>query len=242
MADSAASSPEGAGVPAPPTFVRARTPEQKEQRRAAILGVARGLVEERGILGLTLADLADEVGLATSNVVRHFGTREEIFVALVAQDGIEVTREVVAALDGVPRPGGSATPQDVARVVMDTVLARTVFCELLGHLPTHLEHNVSLETATRLKEATATLVTDLGDAVRRACPPLTADGATLFVLAVVSMVSAVATGRRPAPVVRQVYAHRPDLEVFAGDPFGQVEELLAATLRGLLASPASEKG
>ncbi|HEU4330550.1 MAG TPA: helix-turn-helix domain-containing protein, partial [Lapillicoccus sp.] len=63
-------------------FMRARRPEHKQQRREAILDAARDLALRRGVRAITLGDLAEAVGLAKSNVVRYFGTREEIFVEL----------------------------------------------------------------------------------------------------------------------------------------------------------------
>ena len=71
-------------------FVRARRPEHKQQRREAILAAARALALERGVRAVTLGDLADSVGLAKSNVVRYFGTREEIFVDLFSEESLRL--------------------------------------------------------------------------------------------------------------------------------------------------------
>jgi AcrR family transcriptional regulator len=66
-------------------FARARRPEQKQQRREAILEAARRLAVEHGVNHVSLGGVAAEVGLAKSNVVRYFGTREEIYLELAAE-------------------------------------------------------------------------------------------------------------------------------------------------------------
>ncbi|HEX2171460.1 MAG TPA: helix-turn-helix domain-containing protein, partial [Dehalococcoidia bacterium] len=63
-------------------FLRARRPEQKQQRREAILEVARQLAVESGVDNVSLGNVAAAVGLTKSNVVRYFGTREEIYLEL----------------------------------------------------------------------------------------------------------------------------------------------------------------
>jgi AcrR family transcriptional regulator len=51
-------------------FVRARRPEQKRQRREAILAAARELAIEAGVRNVSLGGVAAAVGLAKSNIVR----------------------------------------------------------------------------------------------------------------------------------------------------------------------------
>src|SRR3954467_8498264 len=70
-------------------FSRARRPDQKQQRRREILDAARDLATDRGVARVSLGDIATAVGLATSNVLRYFGTREEIYLQITMQTGAD---------------------------------------------------------------------------------------------------------------------------------------------------------
>src|SRR5260370_30043086 len=87
------------------TFQRARRPEHKRQRRAAILDAARALARERGVQAVTLGDIADRVGMAKSNVLRYFETREEVYLQLTLEAFAEWNTVV-----GERLPGGGKTP------------------------------------------------------------------------------------------------------------------------------------
>lgn len=67
-------------------FQRARSPQAKQQREAAILDAARALGAEHGIRQVTLTDIAAAVGMHKSALLRYFETREEIFLRLTAAD------------------------------------------------------------------------------------------------------------------------------------------------------------
>ncbi len=68
------------------SYQRARRPEQKEERREAILAAARDLAVERSVRAVSLGDIAREVGLAKSNLLRYFESREEIFLTLLLRE------------------------------------------------------------------------------------------------------------------------------------------------------------
>ena len=119
------------------SFVRARRPEHKQQRRDAILSAARDLALERGVRGVTLGDLAASVGLAKSNVVRYFGTREEIFVELCSQEGLRLRDALAPRLADV-------TQETLPGVLAATLMEHELFCELVSQLTTHLEHHVGV--------------------------------------------------------------------------------------------------
>ncbi|WP_295693584.1 TetR family transcriptional regulator [Lapillicoccus sp.] len=230
MTDSRSEVTTGSGTTVVP-FVRARTPEHKALRREAILDAARALALDRGVRGVTLGDLADEVGLAKSNVVRYFGTREEIFVELS-------TRESVVVRDVLLRRLEDASPATVPTIVATTIAEHELFCELVSQLTTHLEHHVSFGAAERLKLGMHAVVADLIEALVRVCPGLSADGAALFVNAATLVTSGLWAASRPSDTLREVYAAHPELPQLDTGIASQVEQILAALLRGLLADPA----
>ena len=66
------------------TFQRARRPEQREARRQAILDVAEAMLAQDPTAEISLREISRRVGLATSNVLRYFESREAIFLELLA--------------------------------------------------------------------------------------------------------------------------------------------------------------
>lgn len=136
----------------PPDFQRARQPEQREQRRATILRVARQMLDQGPLEGLTLNALAREVGLAKSNVYRYFESREAILLA-VFRGGFD---DWADALTG--RLRRLRSPRRVERLVAlmaATYAARGQTCALMSILPSVIEHNVSVDA---LRETNAHLV------------------------------------------------------------------------------------
>src|ERR687890_755950 len=143
-------------------FLRARRPEHKQLRRDAILTAARGLARESGVRNVTLGAVAEAVGLAKSNISRYFGTREEIYLELLAAEWRDFDRAVVQSL----RHAEGAEQAIVA--LAETMVDRPFFCDLLSHLPTSLEQNVSFEAARTFKHAVHHHVTATGIELARA--------------------------------------------------------------------------
>ncbi len=65
------------------TFQRARSDEQREQRRAAVLDAATEMLGQMPVADVTLNALSRRVGLAKSNVLRYFESREAVLLELL---------------------------------------------------------------------------------------------------------------------------------------------------------------
>ncbi|MFD0474903.1 TetR/AcrR family transcriptional regulator [Nonomuraea thailandensis] len=66
-----------------PTFQRARSEEQRELRRRAILDATAAMLNEMPVAEVSLNELSRRVGLAKSNVLRYFESREAILLELL---------------------------------------------------------------------------------------------------------------------------------------------------------------
>src|ERR1700742_4192082 len=88
------------------SFQRARRPEQKEQRREAILGAAAELPRRDGVRAVSLSDIAHAVGIHKSALLRYFKTREQIFLELTAREWRDWEAAVTAALGELAAGGG----------------------------------------------------------------------------------------------------------------------------------------
>ena len=65
------------------TFQRARSEEQRAERRRAILDTAAAMLAEMPVAQVSLNELSRRVGLAKSNVLRYFESREAVLLELL---------------------------------------------------------------------------------------------------------------------------------------------------------------
>ena len=73
-------------------FQRARSDEQREVRRQAILRVAAEMLAQMPVAKLSLNELSRRVGLAKSNVLRYFESREAVLLELLDMAWREIGR------------------------------------------------------------------------------------------------------------------------------------------------------
>jgi TetR/AcrR family transcriptional regulator len=83
------------------TWVRARTPDQKERRIRQILSAAVRLLKSQSIDDITMGMIAEEAAFTRSNLYRYFTTREEVFLSILKED-------LVAWVRALPEDLGSA--------------------------------------------------------------------------------------------------------------------------------------
>ena len=149
-----------------PGFQRARSTAAKHLREAAILDAAHRLGAQRGIRQVTLTEIAEEVGMHKSALLRYFETREEIFLRLSAEGWQEWSKALRAELGLLANPTGSA----VAAIFAGTLAARGAFCDLLAQAPLNLERNVSVEAVRAFKLAVHAELDIIALALRRLLP------------------------------------------------------------------------
>lgn len=82
-------------------------PSKGEQTRAAILESALALASRDGLDSLTIGSLAEATGMSKSGLFAHFGSREELQLAVLAQGemlfGAKVLQPALAQPRGVAR-------------------------------------------------------------------------------------------------------------------------------------------
>lgn len=229
------------------TYQRARRPEQKLERRDAILGAARELALRDGVRAVSLADIAARVGIHKSALLRYFETREQIFLELTAAAWREWTTALHAELDpaapdpaslGPADPGssGAGTRALVADVFARSFGDRPLLCDLIAHTPLNLERNVSVETVRRYKLTSLAAVDEAAALVRRVLPGLTLAECGEFVAALASLAGAVWQIANPAPVLAELYASDPALSRACVDLTPRLRRTAEILLAGLIPS------
>ncbi len=202
------------------TFSRARSEEQRALRTAAILETTDAMLREMRVGEITLNELSRRVGLAKSNVLRYFPSREAILLQLL-------DRETRAWLDDVESSGEGSLADSIAAASA----ARPVFCDLTANSAGVLERNVSGEVAADYKRASLAS----SDRLARLAgfDGLESQGGLIFVGAVMLAIGGTWASSQPTDGMRAAYAAHPEFRPFRVDFETAVRELVATTLAGL---------
>ena len=221
-----------------PAFQRAHSQEQRAYRRATILDAATAMLAEMSVGQVTLTELSRRVGLAKSNVLRYFESREDVLLQVLDA----ASREWLGTLGEEFRRIRADAPisarcDAVAEILARTLSARTVFCDLIASQAAVLEHNVSTETVAQFKRAAVANVGALGQLVRQVVPELSEPAAWQFAGTAVMMTGAVWTHSHPSAAVEAAYQAHDDLAATRLDFTAALRDMLTTLLTGLLARP-----
>ena len=217
------------------TFQRARSAEQRAVRRTAILATAATMLTEMPVADLSLNELSRRVGLAKSNVLNYFESREAVLLELSSTELTSWVEELAAALADIP----AATPLDeraeqLVEAVVRTLAGRPVFCDLISAQASVLERNISTETALTFKRAAAVGYARMIEVVAGAVPELGAEGAGRFIAAASMLAGAIWTHSHPVPAIVAAYEADPLLRTIQMEFEPALGDNLRLLLRGAL--------
>ena len=217
------------------TFQRARSEEQRELRRAAILDTAANMLSEMPVAEMSLNELSRRVGLAKSNVLRYFESREAVLLELLDRFlGIWLEELAVELQRGIDAHATQeAQAGQLAEILSRSLSERVVLCDLFGAQGGVLEHNVSVEVVKRHKRSSLSRLTTMTDLVLRHIPEL-GDRAQLFCLMSLVSAGALSTYVPPPPSLLAAYAEEPELAALRLDPREALLEAFTASLLGVL--------
>ncbi|SDS98136.1 TetR/AcrR family transcriptional regulator [Actinoplanes derwentensis] len=197
------------------TFKRARSEQQREIRRQAILDTAAAMLREMPVADVSLNELSRRVGLAKSNVLRYFESREAVLLELLDVFLGTWLADLAAELadDVEPLAAPEVRAGQLAEVLSRSLADRVVLCDLFGAQGGVLEHNVSVEMAKQHKRSSLAKLTVMADLMRHHLPEL-GDGAQLFCLMSLVSAGALSSYVPPPPSILAAYADEPALSVF----------------------------
>jgi AcrR family transcriptional regulator len=216
-----------------PHFQRARTPAQQEERRQAILSTARAMLDELPLQEISLRELARRVGLAKSNVVRYFPTREAVFLEVMAEDWTEWLDAVEA---GLPKPNArratATTHRQLGALLAGTLAARPRFAVLVSNHAGILEHNVTAQVTRRFKGHALEHTLRLAALLRSRMPGITTAESVEAAAAMFALVAGAWPMTHPAAVALPILAEEPYATLrFEFEP--SVARVLAVLMDGL---------
>ncbi|MFD5896603.1 MULTISPECIES: TetR family transcriptional regulator [unclassified Streptomyces] len=219
------------------TFQRARNEEQRAQRRQAILDTTASMLTEMPVAQVSLNELSRRVGLAKSNVLRYFESREAVLLELLDV----ACREWLEHLEGALASGvdaGAPLPErgdQVAAVVAGSLGDRPVLCDLTSSQAAVLERNVSPAVAADFKRTAIANVGALAGSVRARVPELGEEDALRFAALCVMTTGSIWTHTQPSAAMLAAYEADPSLAALRIEFTATLREVLEVVLSGLLA-------
>lgn len=222
------------------TFLRARTEDQREIRRQEILDTVATMLAEMPVASISLNELSRRVGLAKSNVLRYFESREAILLELLVRAWTEWLTALPQLLaEGVIAEANVRQRGDqIAHVIATSLGERQVFCDLFSSHASVLEHNVSGQVAARFKHAALANVTALAKQVRAYIPEL-GDQAWQVCAHLGFAMSAIWVHSRPSAGVLAAAEIDPTLVRYRIDFEQALETMFATLISGTLARAES---
>ena len=125
---------------------RARTAEQKAQRRNAVLEAAEKFFLEVGYEAFSMSNLAKNIGIAKGTLYLYFETREDIFLTLYEQSLVRWSDIFIDEL------GETIASQVYARKLFEAAAADGTFLPLQIRLEHLIEHNVAVPRLIQSKQ------------------------------------------------------------------------------------------
>jgi len=214
---------------------RARSEEQREQRRQVLLAAAARLYAAHPIQEVSLSAIAREANISKANIYRYFESREDLFLQLVLDSLESWSESLTRRLDSLDPP---ATAQAVARVFSETATEHGRFARLSSVLSTVLEHNVSTEGIVRFKTRFVSFLPAPQEAVQRALGNLGPEAARHVLEVAYFLMAGLWPASHPPPELR-VALNRAGLESVCIDFEARLTDFLSVSIRGLRAGSAT---
>jgi AcrR family transcriptional regulator len=217
-----------------PIQQRARRPEQKEERRHAILDAALRLwLKERANGEFTMSRLAVHTGLAKGTLYLYFATKEELFLALLEDMFGSWCDEVTRKLRPLAAKGD---PRRVARVLSRTLADREPLTRLFPLLASVLEPGMNKQTAIDFKQSVCARAEETEQAVERALPGLASGGGKKVLVHALALVTGLRQMYENEETLQRIMPEQTDLRCGHTVFDQELEVGLVALIRGFLSN------
>ena len=193
------------------------------------------MLDEMPVAEVSLNELSRRVGLAKSNVLRYFESREAVLLELMDDFLgtwlVALADELAAGID--TSATSDVRARQLAEVLSQSLANRVVLCDLFGAQGGVLEHNVSIEVVKRHKRASLARLAATSDLFLVYLPEL-GDNAQLFCLMSLVSAGALSSYVPPPPSLLAAYAEEPELGVLNLDLQDALRLSFTSSLVGIL--------
>lgn len=220
-------------MPAAAHFQRARKPEERELRRAAILEAAAGLLDADGPQGVGLNAIAARAGFTKSNLYRYFESREEVLLSLYLEEFARFLPRFEVAIAICPDEDATAIARAAAHCLFDFPR----LCRLHAMRAPVIEQNVSEGTLVALEQATNEQVLRMSFAIHDKLARATMEDCAWAMSVTMTLLAGLWPAAHPAGRVAEVLA-RPEFAHLRIDPVAMLERAIHALLASIAAGEA----
>ena len=145
-------------------YIRARSPEQKQERMEAIMAAADKLFQKQPYHQITMGTIAEELGWSRSSLYKYAATQEEIFLALHSAKNRAWLTELAEALEDAP-----LLVDEFARLWAESTERHADFLRYQEIVISIIESNVTLERLTQFKRDFADMLAPITALLARQC-------------------------------------------------------------------------
>jgi len=210
------------------SYVRARKPEEKEQRKLHLLNVARSLIENKNDLNvLSLNEIARSANMAKANVYRYFESREALLLELLWDEWQAWYKEFQK--DWSKLSSNKKNIDNLAKVMASSFSNHGLLCNLTTALPAVLEKNLSFETIKEFKYRSLIFFGDVAHYLESCSADLSAKKYALFLQDTVTLIAGLYPFTQTNTVVDKVLSD-PQLKFFKRDFKSELERYICALL------------
>lgn len=147
---------------------RAIQAEDKQERHHAILDAAERLLLREPERVASVAEVADEAGLAKGTVYLYFPSKEELLLALHERN----LEAFFAAFDAMVRRPPRVALEDLLAVTFDHIVGRPLFLPLAARCFALMAHSIPADVADAYRQRMTTRLENAGAGVERLFPGL----------------------------------------------------------------------
>lgn len=145
-------------------YIRARSPEQKQERMEAIMAAADKLFQKQPYHQITMGTIAEELGWSRSNLYKYAATQEEIFLALHSAKNRAWFEDLAQSLESAPLPTA-----EFAHLWAEVTERHADFLRYQEIVISIIESNVTLERLTQFKRDFAGMLAPIVELLARQC-------------------------------------------------------------------------
>jgi AcrR family transcriptional regulator len=183
---------------------------------------------------VNVVQVAQKAGIAKGTVYLYFNTKEDLFLAMLAQEFEGWFDEVDADFTAMQGGQGTYTIDEFVARVGSSLENRATLIRLIAIAHTVLEQNIDFDTAFNFKQILLARIAHTGALTEAVLPFLKPGEGVFLMLHTYALIIGVQQLAEPAPIVRQVIEEK-NLQEFEINFMDYFLETLKIFLTGLQA-------
>lgn len=199
---------------------RARSQDQKGERRQEILAAAITLLREKPYHKITMADVAKKAGMAKGTLFLYFGTKEELFLVIVSREFERWFDAMDRAFTDIVEGSEPGSGDRVLTALRGMLKEDSLLVSLIPILHTILEQNIGYDKAKEFKEMLGQRLRHTGMLLEKCLTFVEKGQGTTFLLWMYALVIGFTQMAAPSPVIKKVFQNNPALRMMQID-FGR---------------------